>query len=696
MRATVALAICTAMVLGLAPAAIASPSGPDAAELAPTPDPTTTAAPTPTPTSTEAPAETPTPTPTPTPGAPEREAPDDGTDAGTSETAVQASMPAAGRIAGQDRFVRAVLASQAAFPSGADTVIVANGETEGGPFIAAAMAANRSAPVLYVKKSSIASPVSAELRRLDPSKIVTVGTSTHFSSSLITTLTRIAPVERVTVNDRFLGSRAALAEGGPVDAVYLTGANYANFAAATATAASTGRGVLMVNVSANVGLAVNALRSVGSSNAILVGSISAQFERGLTNAGISVSRRTGADVYALSLALAKDRTGSRSRVMTANPAVLTDAATAAALAAATGQPMVYTPRACMFTPTAAWTSSAGARVVGVGAPSWLLAAAVANTPCSTEKPRREAELASAIRSTLAQYPGSYSVSVRDFSRVGEVVGIEDHSRLEPASMMKLYAAYAILRLVQDGRLTLDNSILPSGLSMRTCIHAMIEASDNLCHNDLVHWIGIGELNRMIAAAGFSETSYGSVPYGSSVLYAGNRTTTSDLTEFVQRLTRGQLLNASLTSLLRREMAGQIFRSRIPSGLPPGIPQESKPGSLWIASGLLQADTAFVDGKQGDFAVSIIGVDGPSKAALSAVARLVYSYYNESFGSAASYPVQQMVTTRAVEFRSAPAGQVIAVMPVRVNVEVTDSSRIWYKVWWAGRLGWIDSRALTRR
>src|SRR6201999_4048359 len=107
----------------------------------------------------------------------------------------------------------------------------------------------------------------------------------------------------------------------------------------------------------------------------------------------------------------------------------------------------------------------------------------------------------------------------------------------------------------QGRASLG-TVLPSRVSLGTCIHIMIHVSDNYCHTDIVHWIGIAEINRMIRAAGFLNTHYGTVAPGVSVLYAGNRTTSNDLVRMMERLVHHTALSQKWSDYLLNEMRNQ--------------------------------------------------------------------------------------------------------------------------------------------
>lgn len=714
-RAAVAAALAVSLVLpptvGLAatdePAAPAQPTPTSSPTAEPSPTPS---APEPTPTPDGA-TPTPTPTPAPAPTAPadpdaDAESADDppSEDAGDEPSvraleAPLATLPTASRIGGNSRFDRSVLAARAAFPAGASTVIVANGSASVGPVIAASLAADRDAPLIYVNAGSLPSQARTEILRLAPAHIVAVGTDADFDRAGIDALAAIAPVERLFITSRPQASRVALdTRETPVDTVYLSGSDLRDHALAVAAAGAAGGAALLVNGGGSVlaGLTRDALENAGATRVVIVGdtsSVSSAYASAIQDAGFEVSRIGHSDDLELSLRASKE-VPAPTAFVAVNPEIVWDVASGAALAAATGQPLVYTLYQCMFSRTSDEIDARGARVIGVGKSNWLRSAAVANTACRDEKPRLEAALRSAVIAAASRYDGSFAITVRELGRLGESAHYRGDARLEPASMMKLYAAYFALRRIQLGVATWDTK--PHNTTLRTCLKVMIHASDNRCHDDIVHWIGPSLLNRMIRDHGFTRTTYGRITPTSTVLYAGNLSTTDDLTRFAVRLERGELLNPEFTRILLHYMEAQIFRTRIPQGLPASADQASKPGALWISSGLLQADTAIVRGGQTDFVISIIASGGVPRSSLSAIARAAYTHFNGSFGSAVTYPTQQMRSIRSVSLRSSPGGPGVGTLPSGRNVEVIEASRVWYQIRWGSRLLWVDSRALRNR
>ncbi|WP_164743416.1 serine hydrolase [Microbacterium sulfonylureivorans] len=714
-----ALLVPLALVLGSLPAAAVtgdptpvptpSPATSTAASPQPTPTVTPTGSASPSPLPTPAPSPSPSlevePTPAPAPVPVPQERVDGPAAPRLSITAATVPLPNTSRIStGSDAYSAAVAASKALFPSGADTVVITSGPYPIFAAVGASVAAESGAALLTVGVSSVPSIVLAELRRLAPSRIIVAGGPVYVGDSVIATLRGVTPqVSRVGGATLYETARKAFqASAAPADTVYIAGARTTDDAPLAAVAAAVGGKRSMVVSGHGLALdaaTVDALRAAGTKKIVVVQSTSplmASYIAALRNAGFSVSIIGSADRFATAALVARATPAGRTANVIVNPSRPFDGAVAAGFAAVVRQPLYYAMPECMPDTAASDIKAAGGRRILVGVTAALGSNVVASlTTCSSVKASRQAALTSAVRATAAKYSGTFSVTVRQLGGLYEVAQVGGGTRREAASMMKIFAAWAAYKRVEQGKASLTTR-LPSGVPLETCIKVMIHVSDNYCHTDIVHWIGISTINSMIRGAGFTNTYYGNVPRGTSVLYAGNRSTTNDMAWMMHRLANRTILAKAYSDRLINHMRSQIWKSRIASGIPPGVPQASKPGSLWIASGLLQADTAIVNGPKYTYAISIIGDNGPSKAALRAISRTVYTHFNGSFGTAASYPVKQMVTTKPVGLRSSPAGTIVTTIGGGTAIEVLDANREWYQVVWGTRKLWVYYTGLRNR
>lgn len=672
-------------------------------------DPTETPAPTPSPsgrTEEEQPSPaTPTNEPTPAPE-PTEKADDDAVDDAAAEPKIMAAtgaavpVPGASRISiGSDPYAAAVTASKALFPNGTANVILVPGTVPVFGAFAASLAAETSAAVLYVQPGAIPAAVLTELRRLSPTKITVVAGSVYVSEAVLTSARSVAPdVRRIGGANPYETARLLFqASTAPGDTVYLAGAKTIDdIPLAHVLGSVENRRILVANThgAALDSATVAALRQAGTRSVVIVASTSPvpyAYASALTAAGFHVTRITRTEQYSLSATVSAQIGAGRAASLLVNPSRPIDTSVAAVYAALTRQPLYYSMSDCVPDGIVTHIANAAARTVIIGD----TAGVPTTVACSVVKSQREARLTEAIRSAMSNYKGTYSVTVREIGGLGEIAQVSGGTRREPASMMKIFAAWAAYTRIDQGRASW-NTVLPSGVQLGVCLYVMIHVSDNYCHSDIVHWIGIAEVNRMIRAAGFSSTSYGTVPRGVSVLYAGNRTTTNDLAYMADRLQRGTALSKASSTALLNIMRWQIGRSRIASGIPVGVPQASKPGALWVASGLLQGDTAIVTGPRKTYALSIIGDDGPPKEAFRAISRVVYTHFNGSFGTAASYPVQQMVTKTPSLLRASPGGAVVGTIPSGVVLEQLESQRTWYQVQYGSRKLWVWYTGLRNR
>jgi beta-lactamase class A len=303
----------------------------------------------------------------------------------------------------------------------------------------------------------------------------------------------------------------------------------------------------------------------------------------------------------------------------------------------------------------------------------------------------ERRLRSSLTALLRALPGRYTVEVRELDGGKRLVRLDAAKHREPASIFKLFVAYGVLTRIDRGTLSYDDR-LASGLTVRTCLRAMIEPSDNYCAQDLRARIGTKWLNRLLHANGFSGTTF---------WYDGHRTkttTTADIARVLARLARGQLVSPASTKRFLRLLETQVWREAIPPGLPDGVRQASKPGTLWTATGMVQTDSAIVWGPRSRYVLVVMGSNGATTHAITRVSKVVYRELQGPIRNAFAYDRQQMRATGKVVLTAAVArgSRVLGTYSSGTKVEVIDSIRTRYLVRIAGRVGWVDNTHLTLR
>ena len=114
------------------------------------------------------------------------------------------------RMSGANRYGTPVAISKRTFPYGAKTVVVASGEHFADALSVTSLANRHNAPLLLTKQAYLPSAVAAEIKRLNPSRIVIAGGPTAVSSKTFTQLKKYAPVSREAGNTRY-GTSAEIA-----------------------------------------------------------------------------------------------------------------------------------------------------------------------------------------------------------------------------------------------------------------------------------------------------------------------------------------------------------------------------------------------------------------------------------------------------------------------------------------------------
>ena len=178
------------------------------------------------------------------------------------------------RVAGADRYATAAGISRAAFAS-ASTVYVATGENYPDALAAGAVAAARGAPLLLVRASGVPDPTRAELRRLDPDRIVIVGSTGSVGSGVAATLAEFGTVTRVSGADRYASSAAlsaaSFATNGPGTVYVATGKAFQDGLTAGPIAGLRNGPLLLVPGTSLPGSVATELLRLSPTNIVIVG-----------------------------------------------------------------------------------------------------------------------------------------------------------------------------------------------------------------------------------------------------------------------------------------------------------------------------------------------------------------------------------------------------------------------------------------
>jgi beta-lactamase class A len=288
----------------------------------------------------------------------------------------------------------------------------------------------------------------------------------------------------------------------------------------------------------------------------------------------------------------------------------------------------------------------------------------------------ELALQTELTSYFSTRHAHYTLSLREIGGAEHQVGIDDTRHVEPASVIKLFWAWATLKKVDEGHLNLSATLRP-GFTWESCLNLMIKISDNQCSAWIRDSLGISTLNQQLLDAGYPDTH---IVTDSKGHYKTKYTSAADTSLLLERLERGALLSPASTNYFHNLLKAQTFRTRITPGTQKGVVVENKGGNLWVASGWTQSDAAIVRGAHSTYVLVIFGRDDAKNAEIAAASKIVYEHLqNQPVTVANSFPRQQYLTRWLVWVRKTPGGSGIYQAKKNVPVEVYYADRDWVKI-----------------
>lgn len=153
----------------------------------------------------------------------------------TVENELRSRFPEVIRLAGNDRYATAAAVSRWHFRDGASTVFVATGVNFLDALIAGPRAAAENAPLLLVNPDLVPAATAAELTRLNPDRIVLVGSSGVVSDTVKAELAGYAPggVTRIAGSSRYSTAAAVAAQASGSRVFVVTADDFPDGLAAT-------------------------------------------------------------------------------------------------------------------------------------------------------------------------------------------------------------------------------------------------------------------------------------------------------------------------------------------------------------------------------------------------------------------------------------------------------------------------------
>jgi beta-lactamase class A len=307
----------------------------------------------------------------------------------------------------------------------------------------------------------------------------------------------------------------------------------------------------------------------------------------------------------------------------------------------------------------------------------------------------ETNLQTKLTSFFATQKGNYTLALRELDSPNHEVDIDANRRIEPASVIKLFYAWAALQEVDAGHVVLSNQLQP-GFTWDTCMSLMIKVSDNDCASWVREAIGNAAFNLKLAEAGYENTRV--VLDSLTGKYKTKYTTAADTALLLKRLQTGTALSSTSTTYFKNLLRAQVFRSRITAGVQAGTTVLNKGGELWVSSGWTESDAAIVLGPETNYVLVVFGRNNAMNASIAQASTIVYEHLQGStVTTPSSFPPRQYLTNLKVWVRSKPAGKKLYQVPLRTAIVLYYADRDWVKIKPYGKpAGYLKFSALNLR
>lgn len=240
--------------------------------------------------------------------------------------------------------------------------------------------------------------------------------------------------------------------------------------------------------------------------------------------------------------------------------------------------------------------------------------------------QNSAALQQIVTAWARQQTGQAGVHVSEVGGTAAVADYHADSAMVTASVYKLFVAYAVLHSIEQGSLALTTT-LSSGQTVQTALSQMITRSDNASAEALGFKVGWTNINTLAASIGATHTNINNYAADGSYTSASKISTAHDVAALLSRLQAGTLVSASHTQLLLGLMKSQVWRERIPAGVPASIVVADKLGWLTTAEGdgqNVQNDAAIVYGPTKTY-ILVVMTTSATPQPLASLSSAVYAY-----------------------------------------------------------------------
>lgn len=247
----------------------------------------------------------------------------------------------------------------------------------------------------------------------------------------------------------------------------------------------------------------------------------------------------------------------------------------------------------------------------------------------SERPEALIKLQKNLQTVATDSGSQVGIAVQglDGAFKGRKIGVNQDHIFESASLIKVLILAELLREVDEGHISLDESL--GGGTVGQLARSMITVSDNAATNLLIDRIGFDKVNALARNLGLKHTTLNRhmLDFQARARGEDNYTCASDMVTLFSDIWNGEFLSKDSRDYAISLLKDQELNTKIPAALPPGTTVAHKTGELEDN----EHDAGIVVTPHREFAIAVL-TKGDTSYGIAAIRRavsLTYRTFSES-------------------------------------------------------------------
>ncbi len=215
--------------------------------------------------------------------------------------------------------------------------------------------------------------------------------------------------------------------------------------------------------------------------------------------------------------------------------------------------------------------------------------------------------------------GTYGVAVKELDGQQRSAEYRGDVQFVTGSTYKLLLTQAIYQRLTAGEIHWSDTVV-SGYSLDTCFERMLSVSDNYCAAAVGDFTDWRRADQELKKLGINNTMVYSYYHG---YFEDKHSTAHDEMSYVEKIARGEIMDASFRDKMLSIMKRQIYRGGIPTGAAGSVVAD-KSGNV----DEYYNDTGIVYGPKSTYVISIMTKNNLTWTAIANISRMIHQYLQQ--------------------------------------------------------------------